>query len=219
MELTKGNAAAAQMLTEQAADAVSEQGGGLERIPHAEDWADEAQEEGLNGVQGAGLDGQLGGAKIVKGPGVRGTNSQKYSIWWLHIEIALWHLLLRTSVGGNGARRATRGTSTSKGTGRTRAKAGEKGRRDDVTMGEHEGVAQGASRGAGQAKKAKAGGERNLFLNGQGARGRGAVTSGKVVRASADVGVGGKEEKVRGNRRGERGGAEDDDQDDEEDEV
>ena len=151
---------------------------------------------------------------------MRGTNSQKYSIWWLHIEIALGHLLLRTSVGGNGARRATRGTSTSKGTGRTRAKAGEKGRRDDVTMGEHEGVAQGASRGAGQAKKAKAGGERNLFLNGQGARGRGAaVRMGKVVRASAHVGVGGEEEKVPWSRHGEGRGAEDDEQDDEEDEV
>jgi hypothetical protein len=79
MELTKGNAAAAQMLTEHAASTVSMQAGGLERI-HAEDWADEVQEEGLDEVQGEGLEGQLGGTKVIKGPGVRGTNSQKYSI-------------------------------------------------------------------------------------------------------------------------------------------
>jgi hypothetical protein len=79
MELTKGNAAAAQMLTEHAAVSVSMQAGGLERI-HAQDWADQVQEEGLDGVQGEGLEGQLGGAKIVKGPGVRGANSRKYSI-------------------------------------------------------------------------------------------------------------------------------------------
>jgi hypothetical protein len=123
------------------------------------------------------------------------------------------------SVGGNGARGATRGTNTRKGTRRGRGKADEKGRRDDVTMGEHEGVAHGVSRGAGVAKKTKTGGELNPFSNGQGARGRGAVRMGKVVRASADVGVGGKEEKVPRNRHGEGGGAEDDEQDDEEDEV
>ena len=79
------------MLTDEAAAAVNMQGGGLERI-HAEDWADEVQEEVRDdGVQGEGLDGQLGGAKIVKGPGVRSTNSQKCSIWWLHIVIVLGH--------------------------------------------------------------------------------------------------------------------------------
>ena len=127
---------------------------------------------------------------------------------------------MRMSVGGNGAVRATRETNTRKGTRRGRGKAGEKGRRDDVTMGEHDGVAQGASRGAGQAKKTKAGGAPNPLVNGQGARGRGAaVRMGKVVRASAHVGVGGEEEKVPWSRHGEGRGAEDDEQDDEEDEV
>ena len=130
------------------------------------------------------------------------------------------------SIGGNGASRATRGTNTRKGTGRGRDKAGEKAHRDDMTMSEHKGVAQGASRGAGQAKKAKgqarkakAGGQQNPFLDGQGARGGGPVRIGKVLQASADVGVGGKEAKVPGNRHGEGGGAENDEQDDDEDEV
>ena len=62
MELTKGHAAAANMLTEVAADAVGVQGGGLELIPD-EDWFDMAE--------GGGVDGEQGGAK-VKGPGARG---------------------------------------------------------------------------------------------------------------------------------------------------